>query len=313
MDVGLIGLGKMGGNMATRLLRAGHRVVGHARQQQALDRLTADGGEAARSVEELVAALAPPRVVWLMVPAGDVTQQVLEDVAGRLDPGDVVIDGGNSRWTDTLRRASELERRGLRYVDAGTSGGIWGLQEGYCLMVGAHEDTFATIEPLLRDLAPPQGYARVGRTGAGHFTKMVHNGVEYALMQAYAEGFDLLRASEFDLDLHQIAGLWRRGSVVRSWLLDLAERALAEDPDLEALDAWVSDSGEGRWTVEAAIGLAVPAPTIAAALWERFSSRQDNSFAHRLLAALRNQFGGHAVKPATAPGDAPGPPTGAGA
>lgn len=305
MRIGMIGLGRMGGSMSLRLLRAGHEIVAFDRDPQAIARLVGEGALGASSLSELVDQLTPPRALWLMVPAGPPTDEAITTLAPLLDPGDIVIDGGNSRWTDTQAQAATLGTLGVALVDAGTSGGVWGLEEGYCLMVGGPDEAVALLQPALEALAPPGGWLHVGPTGAGHFTKMVHNGIEYALMQGYAEGFDLLAASEFDLDLVAIAELWRHGSVVRSWLLDLTARALAEDPKLERIAGWVEDSGEGRWTVEAAIDHAVPVPTIATALFRRFASRVDNAFSDRLLAALRHQFGGHAVHPRGRP---PGPP-----
>lgn len=297
MQLGMVGLGRMGANMTRRLVRGGHDLVVFDVDPEVTARLAREAHSvAAQSLEDLVGRLAPPRTVWLMVPAGEITGRTIEELSGMLDEGDVVVDGGNSHFSDTLERAGRLRRRGLHLVDAGTSGGVWGLEEGYCLMVGCPEEVFGRIEPALATLAPEGGYARVGDTGAGHFTKMVHNGVEYALMQAYAEGFELLRASEFKLDVARIAELWRHGSVVRSWLLDLAAAALARDPELSELRGWVEDSGEGRWTVQTAVDLAVPAPAITLALFQRFASRRDDSFANRLLAALRREFGGHEVR-----------------
>ncbi|HUH06892.1 MAG TPA: decarboxylating 6-phosphogluconate dehydrogenase [Egibacteraceae bacterium] len=296
MRIGLVGLGRMGANMAQRLLNTGHEVVASDIDRGALQRAVELGAEPADSLAAVVAALEAPRVVWVMVPAGGITAETIASLADLMSPGDTIIDGGNSRFTDTMTRAGELAESGINLVDAGTSGGIWGLEEGYCLMVGADREVFARIEPILASLAPPDGYAHVGATGAGHFVKMVHNGIEYAMMQAYGEGFQLLDASGFDLDLPQIAELWRHGSVVRSWLLDLAGRALAEDPRLDAVSGYVEDSGEGRWTVESAIDLGVPAPTIALSLFSRFASRQPDMLSNRLLAALRQQFGGHAVR-----------------
>ncbi|MDP8969010.1 MAG: decarboxylating 6-phosphogluconate dehydrogenase [Actinomycetota bacterium] len=298
MRIGMVGLGKMGGSMTQRLLRGGHEVVAHARSPDSVRKAVEEGAVGAGSLEELVDKLQAPRAVWLMVPAGDPTRDTVAGLAELLEPGDTVIDGGNSRWTDSAERAAALAERGLAFVDAGTSGGIWGLSEGYCLMVGAEPDVFDRLEPVFATLAPPGGYGRVGPPGAGHFTKMVHNGVEYALMQAYGEGFELLASADFDLDLAQIAELWRHGSVVRSWLLDLAAQALADDPKLDQVAGYVEDSGEGRWTVQTAVEQAVPVPTIALALFARFGSRQDDALANRLLAALRHQFGGHAVRAA---------------
>jgi 6-phosphogluconate dehydrogenase len=293
----MIGLGKMGANMTIRLTLGGHRVVAHDVNKETLHRVAKDapGSESADSLDELVAKLEPPRAVWVMVPAGTITSGTIQTLAAMLSEDDVIIDGGNSRYTDSIVRAAALEQPGIHFVDAGTSGGIWGLKEGYCLMVGAEETVFERLEPIFATLAPANGYARVGPPGAGHFVKMVHNGVEYAMMQAYGEGFELLHRSDFDLDVGQIAEVWRHGSVVRSWLLDLAASALGTDPRLEGLDDYVEDSGEGRWTVETAIAQSVPAPTIALALFNRFSSRQDESYANKVIAALRREFGGHAV------------------
>jgi 6-phosphogluconate dehydrogenase len=287
MHIGLVGLGRMGANMAERLRRHGHEVETYART---------DPARTVTSLEELVARLEPPRVAWMMVPAGDATEQSCEALLGLLEPGDVLVDGGNSNFRDSQRRAAGSKERGIRYLDAGVSGGVWGLEGGYCVMVGGEPDAFAVIEPLCRDLTEPGGYAHVGAPGAGHFTKMVHNGIEYGLMQSFAEGFEIMNASEFELDLRQLAALWQHGSVVRSWLLELLELALADDPGLEQIRGYVQDSGEGRWTVQAAIDENVPAPVITMSLFARFASRQDESFAAKVNAALRNQFGGHAVK-----------------
>jgi 6-phosphogluconate dehydrogenase len=296
MRLGMVGLGRMGANMTTRLLRDEHEVVAYDVDLEAVERAAGGGAEGAVSVDDLVGRLEPPRAVWMMVPAGDITQSTIDALAPMLAEGDVVIDGGNSRYTDTLARAAALAERGISFVDAGTSGGIWGLSEGYCLMVGASEDDFARLEPLFATLAPPDGYARVGPPGAGHFVKMVHNGIEYALMQGYAEGFELLRSAQWELDLGAIAQVWRRGSVIRSWLLDLAASALDKDPELEGVADYVEDSGEGRWTVQAAVDAAVPAPAMTLALYARFASRQEASFAGKMLAALRQEFGGHSVR-----------------
>jgi 6-phosphogluconate dehydrogenase len=287
MRLGLVGLGKMGANMAERLRRHGHEVETYART---------DPARTVTSLEELVAKLEAPRVAWLMVPAGDATEGAYATLLGLLEPGDVLVDGGNSNFRDSQRRAAGAKEHGIRFLDAGVSGGIWGLEGGYCVMVGGEADAFAVVEPLCRDLTDPGGYAHVGASGAGHFTKMVHNGIEYGLMQSFAEGFEIMNASEFDLDLRQLAALWQHGSVVRSWLLELLERALADDPGLEQIRGYVQDSGEGRWTVQAAIDEDVPAPVITLSLFARFASRQDESFAAKVNAALRNQFGGHAVK-----------------
>jgi len=287
MQVGMIGLGRMGANMAERLRRGGHEVIGYDRNQEVSD---------VGSLSELVGRLKPPRAAWVMVPAGDPTEKTVQELAGLLDKGDLIIDGGNSNFRDSMRRAGELEEQGLLFVDAGTSGGIWGLEIGYCLMVGGSDEAFKRIEPGLKTLAPRDGYAHVGPAGAGHFTKMVHNGIEYAMLQSYAEGFEIMQASQFDLDLHQLAALWNHGSVVRSWLLELAESAFDKDPDLSQIRGYVEDSGEGRWTVFEAINENVPAPAIAASLFARFASRQEDSFAMKVIAALRNEFGGHDVK-----------------
>ena len=296
MRVGMVGLGRMGANMSVRLLHGKHEVTAYDVNPEAAEKLAAQGARPVASLGDLAADLSAPRVVWVMVPAGEITDQTLTAVAELLEPGDVVVDGGNSHYSDTKERAARLAVRGVELVDAGTSGGVWGLREGYSLMVGASPEAFARLEPIFATLAPEGGYARVGPSGAGHFTKMIHNGVEYALMQAYGEGFELLRSSEFDLDLAQIAEVWRHGSVVRSWLLDLVASALGKDPDLDGVRGYVEDSGEGRWTVETAVDRAVPAPVIAASLFARFSSRQEDSFAAKLLAALRNEFGGHPVR-----------------
>ena len=287
MKIGLVGLGRMGANMAERLRRHGHEVETYART---------DPARTVTSLEELVSRLETPRVVWLMVPAGDATEGAYETLLGLLDSGDVLVDGGNSNFRDSQRRGEGASEKGIRFLDAGVSGGVWGLEGGYCVMVGGNPEAFAVIEPLCRDLTDPGGYAHAGASGAGHFTKMVHNGIEYGMMQSFAEGFEIMNASEFDLDLRQLAALWQHGSVVRSWLLELLERALAEDPGLAGIRGYVEDSGEGRWTVQAAIDERVPAPVITASLFARFASRQDESFAAKVNAALRNQFGGHAVK-----------------
>lgn len=289
MQIGVVGLGRMGANMAERLRRGGHQVLGYDRDPQI---------SAVPSLEELVGELQPPRAVWVMVPAGEPTERTIAELAALLDRGDLLVDGGNSNFRDSMRRAGELAEGGILFCDAGTSGGIWGLSEGYCLMVGGAEDAFRRIEPALEALAPDDGYAHVGPAGAGHFVKMIHNGIEYGLLQAYAEGFEILEGSRLfpDLDLRQIAELWRHGSVVRSWLLDLTERALSADPELDAVRGYVEDSGEGRWTLQEAIEEGVPAPVTALSLFARFASRQDDSFAMKMIAALREQFGGHAVR-----------------
>jgi 6-phosphogluconate dehydrogenase len=296
MELGFVGLGRMGGNMVTRLVQGGHRVVAYDRSAGAAALAKASGAETVGTLEELPKALRAPRAVWIMVPAGEPTESTIDTLSGLLARDDVIVDGGNTRWTDDVRRGRALTARGLHYVDAGTSGGVWGLQNGYCLMVGGEPDVIARLAPVFTTLAPPNGWLHVGGIGAGHYVKMIHNGIEYGMMQAYAEGFELMSASDYRLDLPAIANLWNQGSVVRSWLLELAADALRADPALAHLKPYVEDSGEGRWTVEDAIDKAVPAPVITAALFARVRSRRDNSFADRLLAALRNQFGGHAVR-----------------
>jgi 6-phosphogluconate dehydrogenase len=307
--MGMVGLGRMGANMTARLVRGGHEVVVHDVRPHVTEEVGRGGALAAFSLAELVEALEAPRAVWIMVPAGDVTSETISTIGELLTPGDVVVDGGNSHHVETIARARALGARGISLVDAGTSGGIWGLDEGYCLMVGGDRKAFERVEPVIATLAPEGGYAHVGPTGAGHFVKMVHNGIEYALMQSYAEGFELLESSDLDLDLPAIAELWRHGSVIRSWLLDLAARALSRDPTLERLSDYVEDSGEGRWTIQHAIDHAVPVPAIALALFTRFGSRQNQSFAGKLVAALREEFGGHPVRAAGEPVEAsPTPP-----
>ena len=296
MELGFVGLGRMGGNMVERLLGGGHRVVAHDRSPEAVARVAAKGAKGAGSLKELVNALAPPRAVWVMVPAGPATEETVGALAQLLASGDTIIDGGNSYFKDDARRADELRPRGIHYLDAGTSGGIWGLKNGYCLMIGGGRAIYERLEPIFKTLAPPDGYGWMGSHGAGHYVKMIHNGIEYGMMQAYAEGFALLEKSEFGLDLRTIAHLWNQGSVVRSWLLELAELALEADPKLTGIKGYVEDSGEGRWTVQDAIDKDVPAPAITLALFARFRSRQQDSFADRMLAALRNAFGGHAVR-----------------
>ena len=287
MKLGLVGLGRMGAGIAERLRRDNHEVIGYDRNPDVSE---------VGSLKELLESLKPPRAVWVMVPSGDPTEATLKELAGLASPGDILIDGGNSMYKDSVRRAEELAKKGIKFLDIGTSGGIWGLEVGFCLMVGGPRDAFEAVEPVLATLAPPEGYAHVGASGAGHYTKMVHNGIEYGMLQAYAEGFDLLQASDFDLDLGRLAALWNHGSVVRSWLLELAERALDKDPKLESLAGYVDDSGEGRWTVLEAVERGVAADTLAHALFRRFTSREDDSFSMRMIAALRNEFGGHAVK-----------------
>jgi 6-phosphogluconate dehydrogenase len=287
MKLGMVGLGRMGGNMAERLRERGHELATYDRS----------GGGTADSLEELVAQLEPPRAVWLMIPAGAPTEEAFQALLELCARGDVIVDGGNANFRDSQRRAHEASQRGLSFLDAGVSGGIWGREVGYCLMVGGEGEAVARLEPVFADLAPDDGFAHVGPSGAGHFVKMVHNGIEYGLMQAYGEGFEILNASEFDLDLTEIAGIWRYGSVVRSWLLELLHAAFEHDgADLEGIAGYVEDSGEGRWTVFEAINESVPAPAISAALFARFAPRQEESFAAKVNAALRNQFGGHAIR-----------------
>ena len=299
MELGIVGLGRMGANMARRLLRGGHTVVGFDPQAEARADVARDGAGTADSLQALVAALPAPRAVWVMVPAGRITDETIEALAGLLATGDTVIDGGNSNYKDSQRRGLALAHRGIGFVDAGTSGGVWGLEQGYSLMVGGETATVERLRPVFETLAPAKdrGWGHVGPVGAGHFTKMVHNGIEYGLMQAYAEGFSILQhKQEFALDLHQVAEIWRYGSVVRSWLLDLTADALGRNPSMEGIAPWVADSGEGRWTLQEAIDLDVPAPVIALSLIARLRSRDAESFADRLLAAMRNEFGGHAIK-----------------
>jgi 6-phosphogluconate dehydrogenase len=298
MRIAMVGMGKMGLNMTRRLMRGGHEVVAVDRSAAAVETASREGALPAASLPAAVAALSPRRIVWLMVPAGAPVDQIIDILQPLLSPGDIVIDGGNSKYTDAPPRAARLGERGIRYLDVGTSGGVWGLAEGYCLMAGGDEEAFRHVSPVLAVLAPSEGFAYMGPHGAGHFVKMVHNGIEYGMMQAYAEGFELLSTAPFPLDLPAIAALWNRGSVVRSWLLELAERALSRDPALAGLSPYVEDSGEGRWTVERSIEAGVPLPAIGLSLHMRFLSRQENSFAMRMLAALRNEFGGHAVHPA---------------
>ncbi len=297
MQLGMIGLGRMGGNMTERLLRGGHEVVVYDRSPAAVQAAVAKGAAAASDLRDLAARLSAPQAVWIMVPSGAPVDETIAQLAPALARGAIVIDGGNSNFKDTMRRAAALKERGLELVDSGTSGGIWGLENGYCLMVGGSPDAVKRLEPIFTTLAPTDGFAHVGPTGAGHYVKMVHNGIEYGLLQAYAEGFEVLHASKlFQLDLHQIAALWNHGSVVRSWINELAERAFARDASLSDLKGWVDDSGEGRWTIQEAIDLDVPLPAITLALFARFRSRQQESFGAKVIAALRHEFGGHAVK-----------------
>src|SRR6202167_2099183 len=299
MEIAMIGLGRMGANMAERLLRGGHKVVGYDPAAAARALLEKNGAQTAASLEQMVGKLKTPRVVWLMVPAGEITDTTITNLLPLLAAGDTIIDGGNSNYRDTQRRAAMVAQRKIQYVDSGTSGGVWGLAEGYSLMIGGDEAVVERWRPIFETLAPAKdrGWGRVGPVGSGHYTKMVHNGIEYGLMQAYAEGFSILQhKEEFKLDLHQIAEIWRYGSVVRSWLLDLTANALENNPTLKSIAPYVSDSGEGRWTAAEAIELGVPAHVITSSLFTRFSSQDPDSFADKLLAAMRNQFGGHAIK-----------------
>jgi 6-phosphogluconate dehydrogenase len=295
MQLGFVGLGRMGGNMVHRLARGGHDVVAFNRSPGPVQEAVKHGAVGASSLQDMVSKVAAPRVIWLMLPAGGVTDQYLNQLMDLCQPGDLFVDGANSRWKDTKARAERAKARGFEFVDCGTSGGIWGLQVGYSIMAGGSPEAFARVEPAVKTLAPEDGYGLVGPNGAGHFTKMVHNGIEYGIMQAFAEGFQVLEKSEYPVDLTQVGKIWQHGSVVRSWLLDLAVSAFEKDPKLEALEGWVDDSGEGRWTIEAAIDEDVPAPVITMALFSRFYSRDRDSFSWRVLAALRNEFGGHAV------------------
>jgi 6-phosphogluconate dehydrogenase len=296
MRIGMIGLGKMGANMTERLLKGGHEVVAYDLSAPALEAAAQKGAETATTLAELAEKLTPPRAAWVMVPAGEPTDKTVEELAGLFSKGDVIVDGGNSNYKEWRELVGRLSSSGVGFVDAGTSGGVWGLTEGYCLMVGGPEEAVGIVEPALRTLAPEGGYAHVGPVGAGHFVKMVHNGIEYGLMQAYAEGFEIMGAAdEFDLDLHEIASIWRYGSVVRSWLLDLAERALRPGAGFDEIKGVVVDSGEGRWTAQEAIDRGVAAPVISTSLFTRFASQHQDSLQLKMLAALRNQFGGHAV------------------
>jgi len=299
MELGMIGLGKMGANMAERLLQGGHKVTGFDPSADARKALQTQGGASADSLQALVKALPAPRVLWLMVPSGKITDDTVDALLSALAPGDTVIDGGNSNYKDTLRRAATYADKKLNYVDCGTSGGVWGLKEGYSMMIGGDEKAVEALRPIFETLAPgkDQGWGRVGPVGSGHYTKMVHNGIEYGMMQAYAEGFSILKHKEdFGLDLHQVGEIWRYGSVVRSWLLDLTTDALGKNPNMDGIAPYVVDSGEGRWTVDAALELNVSAPVITLSLMERFRSRDDDSFADKLLSSMRNEFGGHAIK-----------------
>jgi 6-phosphogluconate dehydrogenase len=297
MQLAMIGLGKMGGNMTERLMRDGHQVVAFDRTPEVVQKYAALGAIGAGSLAEVTRKLTAPRVVWIMVPAGKPVDETIAALLPGLSKGDIIIDGGNSNFHDTMRRAAELEQKGINFVDSGTSGGIWGLENGYCLMIGGTEEAYAVCEPIFKSLAQAEGYAHMGPPGSGHYVKMVHNGIEYGNLQAYAEGYEILHASkDFKLDLHKIAHVWNHGSVVRSWLNELAEIAFERDPNLDALKGYVEDSGEGRWTVQEAIDLDVPAPVITLSLLVRLRSRQGDSFGAKVIAALRNEFGGHAVK-----------------
>jgi 6-phosphogluconate dehydrogenase len=297
MRLAMIGLGRMGGNMSERLMKGGHEVVVFDRSAEAVQKYVAQGATAASTTAEVTSKLSGPRVVWIMVPAGKPVDETIAALLPGLKSGDVIIDGGNSNYHESMRRAAELQPKGIHFVDSGTSGGIWGLANGYCLMIGASPEAFKLCEPIFRTLAPENGYAHMGPPGSGHYVKMIHNGIEYGMLQAYAEGYEILHASKnFKLDLHKIAAVWNRGSVVRSWLNELAEDAFSKDVDLKDLRGYVEDSGEGRWTVQEAIDLDVPAPVITLSLLTRLRSRQPDSFSAKVIAALRNEFGGHAVK-----------------
>lgn len=297
MKIGFIGLGKMGSNMVERLLQHNHQVVAYDLSEKARKEVAQKGAKVANSLRELVGKLAAPCAVWVMVPAGKATQDTIDSLSSLLQEGDVIIDGGNSYYKDSIKRAEQLKEKGIFFLDAGTSGGIWGLKVGYCLMVGGEKDAFQKLEPIFKALAPKDGYAHIGKNGTGHFVKMVHNGIEYALLQAYGEGFEIMQAKkDFKLDLAKISHLWNQGSVVRSWLLELAEDVFKKGPHLEEIEGYVIDSGEGRWTVLEAINEEVPAPVINLSLLERFRSRQKESFSAKVIAALRNEFGGHEVK-----------------
>jgi len=296
MELGMIGLGRMGANMAERLVLGGHRIISYDRSPEAIQRVVDKGAVGSRSLADFVQQLSQPRAAWLMVPSGDPVDQTIEQLLPQLAKGDVIIDGGNSYYKDSIRRAEKLKQQGIYFVDTGTSGGIWGLKVGYCMMVGGEKEVVERLDPIFKTLAPKDGYLHVGPSGAGHFVKMIHNGIEYGMLQAYGEGFELLKASGFDLDLGKIAHLWNQGSVVRSWLLELAESAFNKDPELASIKGYVEDSGEGRWTVLEAVERNVPASVLTLSLFARFASRQEDSFSAKVIAALRNEFGGHAVK-----------------
>ena len=298
MQVGMIGLGRMGMNMARRLLGGGHEVVVYNRTQEKVKQMKEEGAIGSKSLEDMIRKLSQPRVLWIMLPAGAIVDETIKNLSPLASPGDIIVDGGNSNFKDDLRRAEELKPLDIHYLDAGISGGVWGLEIGYCTMIGGEEADYKYIEPLLKTLAPKDGYLYCGPTGAGHFVKMVHNGIEYAMMEAYGEGFDMLKNSPYgeQLDLGRVAHLWNQGSVIRSWLLELLESAFGKDSELSSIKGYVEDSGEGRWTVQQAVELGVSAPVIAISLFKRFQSRQEDVFSDKVLAALRNEFGGHAVK-----------------
>jgi 6-phosphogluconate dehydrogenase len=296
MELGIIGLGRMGASMTERLLRGGHTLITYDRSPEAIQRCVDKGAIGAHSLADFVKQLTVPRVIWLMVPSGEPVDLTIEQLLPSLLENDIIIDGGNSHYKDSIRRAQKLKQLGIHFVDAGTSGGIWGLQEGYCLMIGGEKAIVDQLEPVFKTLAPENGFAHVGGSGAGHFVKMVHNGIEYGMLQAYGEGFEMLKASQFDFDLVKISHLWNQGSVVRSWLLELAERAFAKDPQLSSIRGYVEDSGEGRWAVLEAVEREIPAAVLTLSLFARFGSRQEDSFSAKVIAALRNEFGGHAVR-----------------
>jgi 6-phosphogluconate dehydrogenase len=296
MELGIIGLGRMGANMAERLVLGGHRIVSYDRSPDAIQRVVDKGAVGAHSLADFIKQLGVPHAIWLMVPSGDPVDQTIEQLLPNLLKGDILIDGGNSNYKDSIRRAEKLKQLGIYFVDAGTSGGVWGLKVGYCMMVGGDKEVVERLEPIFKTLAPKDGYLHVGPNGAGHFVKMIHNGIEYGMLQAYGEGFELLKASPFNLDLVKIAHLWNQGSVVRSWLLELAESAFSKDPELSSIRGHVEDSGEGRLTVHEAVEREVPASVLTLSLFARFASRQEDSFSAKVIAALRNEFGGHAVK-----------------
>ena len=296
MELGMIGFGRMSANMTERLVLGGHRIISYDRSFEAIQRVVDKGAVGSRSLADFVQQLSQPRAAWLMVPSGDPVDQTIEQLLPQLAKGDVIIDGGNSYYKDSIRRAEKLKQQGIYFVDAGTSGGIWGLRVGYCIMLGGEKQVVERLDPIFKTLAPKDGYLHVGPSGAGHFVKMIHNGIEYGMLQANGEGFELLKASGFDLDLGKIAHLWNQGSVVRSWLLELAESAFNKDPELASIKGYVEDSGEGRWTVLEAVERDVPASVLTLSLFARFASRQEDSFSAKVIAALRNEFGGHAVK-----------------